>query len=269
MPQGDALRVIDAQIHLAETFGESDLRALLATEPVDLLMVDEYWYRDNPEYSMPSIPLEQGGYRPLSPLAEYLAVSEPSRFGVLRRIDRHDPEAAALIRLLADLPSPRGIRFNLRDAAERCLFADGAYDELLAVAAERGVVVCLLQPNPESAARAVDVIDGLQVVLDHCGYPEAPSDWEAVLDVGGHPSISLKWAHGARLQWDGYGERVQLSRAVSAFGTEGVLWASDLTMDGSGRSWSDLLKIVTEHPEFSSAQKHHLLYENARRLFTD
>jgi predicted TIM-barrel fold metal-dependent hydrolase len=122
-------------------------------------------------------------------------------------------------------------------------------------------------------------------VVDHCGMPvggiphdrseaerarvETPAYFDEVLKLADYPNAALKWAHAqARFGVSDYPFeplRPFLRRAISAFGPERIMWASDNSVIPD-QNWSDLLHAVSDNPDLTAEEKRWILGASARRI---
>lgn len=263
--------VIDAQVHLTLTLDEPALLAAMDALGIAGVVLDEFWHVTKDLRGMPSDPLPDGAFRPLSPLSQAAALKHPDRFAYLQRVERRDPEVTAVMRLLGASPGCRAVRVLLLNADERAAFGDGGYDHILGLAQTAGLPLCVLGVDLASLPAVTARYPDLPIVLDHCGWARNPAHWEEVLRASRLPTVHLKWCHAARAfrTADDLGETTsrEFLRALEAYGTDRVLWAADATEEHSTSTWSDLLEFVTWHPSLSQGDKQQVLSGTARTLF--
>lgn len=263
--------VVDAQVHLTLTLDEPALLAAMDELGIAGVVLDEFWHITDDLRGMPSDPLPDGAFRPLSPLAQAAALKHPDRFAYLQRVERRDPEITAVMRLLGASPGCRAVRVVLLNADERAAFGDGRYDQILGLAQAAGLPLCVLGVDLACLSAVTQRYPDLPIVLDHCGWARNPQHWEQVLQASRLPTVHLKWCHAARAfrTADDLAETTtrEFLRALDAYGTHRVLWAADATEEHSGSTWSDLLAFVTQHPSLSHGDKQQVLSGTARALF--
>ncbi len=263
--------IVDAQVHLTLELDERALLASMDALGIRSAVLDEFWYITDDFRGMPCATLPGGTFRPLSPYAQAASLRHPERFSFLQRVDRRDPEAGGVVRMLGAAPGCRAVRVLPLGREERAAFGEGGYDEILAAAQAAQLPVCVLGVDLATLPLVTRRFPDLPIVLDHCGWARSLEHWEQVLSAGALDTVFLKWSHVFRV----FGAtedplrtaRQELHRAVETFGAERVMWASDLTEDEAGASWSQLLGAVTEDPELSSDDKQWLLSGTARSLF--
>jgi L-fuconolactonase len=265
-----AFDVVDAQVHLTLELDEHGLLASMDALGIRGAVIDEFWGATDEGFT-PCAPLPDGGYRPLSPYAQAAALRHPDRFRYLQRVELRDPERVAVARLLGQAPGCSALRLMLFTDEDRQAFAVGGYDEVLRQAEAEGLPLCLFGTDGPTLRAVTGRLPGLAIVLDHCGCAWDPRLWEDVLAAASIPTVHLKWSHAHRAF--GHGDdpaatiRRQFLRALEAFGAERVLWASDITQERSGASWSDLVAFVRDNPALSRTQKEWVLAGTARSVF--
>jgi predicted TIM-barrel fold metal-dependent hydrolase len=284
--------IVDGQLHVGRGEIESTLKAMDALG-VRSVVIDELWGgklgEGDPTHLQPGFRLPNGAWRTLSPTAEQASLQYPDRFSYLVRVDRRDPDLAALMRVLGSTPHARAVRVQPTwTMAEAGAFAEGAYDELFALAGENGLPVFLFMPGfAELLPRYLAKFPQVTFIVDHCGMPfqqipfdrpeperarvETPAYFDEVLKLADFPNAALKWAHAqARFDVHDYPfERLRpyLRRAISAFGAERIMWASDNSVIPE-HSWTDLLHAVRDAPDLTAEEKRWLLGASARRLLS-
>ena len=92
--------------------------------------------------------------------------------------------------------------------------------------------------------------------------------FDKVLRIAERPNVALKWAH-APTMFDaaGYpnaGTNPYLRKALSAFGAERIMWASDISANQTGESWAELLFAIRNNSDLSQHEKEHVLGNTAR-----
>lgn len=269
-----ALDIVDAQLHLALHPAAAEIEAQMAALGIQSVVLDEYWGRNANDLGIPCAEFANGGYRPLSPLALAATLQRPSRFSFLQRITRRDPKVLSLISVLATTPGCRALRLVLFDRGDQQAFIEGGCDDILRQAQSRGLPLCVLSRDAGSMLRrAASRYSELQLVVDHCGWPKSPQDWNAVLELARFPNVTLKWSHAWRA-FARQGEapadqalQTAFMQALGAFGVERVLWAADVTHDESGASWGELLAFVRDNPALAAADKAWILGRTSRRVF--
>jgi len=254
--------IVDAQIHIGPGGIDEVLSAMNALG-IRAALVDEYWLRNfNNE---PNHPVPNGATRPVAPTAELAAQLHPERFSWLLRIHRADPEYAAIIRQVRDAPGGRALRLDPGlSPDEMRRFATGEYDHICAAAADSGLPLFVFAPdNPEAFARCAGKFPDLRIIVDHCGLfsnsmratigggvpakneIEQLAMFDQVLALADFPNVALKWGHSSAMfdtpAWPGKQLQPVLRRAVSRFGAERIMWASDFSVNQRGESWGELL----------------------------
>ncbi|HSW19952.1 MAG TPA: amidohydrolase family protein, partial [Ramlibacter sp.] len=197
------LDIVDAQLHLSP---HPDLGAI--TTAMDALgirsvMFDELWGRNAQGYSTPCMEFSGGAVRQHSPLAQAAALRDPARFAWLQRVTLRDPALAEWVALLAACGC-RALRVVTFDKDECARFATGGYDELLSLAQEHQLPLCLLARDVATLIQAVAPrFPSLQFVVDHCGWVRKEQHWRDVLSLARLDKVWLKWSHFHRAFGDG------------------------------------------------------------------
>ena len=279
--------IVDAQIHMGPGGIEQVLAAMDALG-IRSVLIDEYWLRgfnNEPHHVLPG-----GGYRPLCPTAEIAAQLHPERFSWLLRVHRLDPDFASIIRQVRDAPSGRALRIDPGMSPEEMRgWAEGGYDHILSAAADAGLPIFVFAPdNPPAFARAAKAFPSLRLIVDHCGVfsnsmratigggaaalsaDEQLALFDQVLALSDLPNVALKWGHASAMfdtpAWPGEGLWPILRQAVSSFGAERVMWASDYSVNQRGESWAELLFGVRGNPQLTEPELRAVLGGTARAL---
>jgi L-fuconolactonase len=139
--------------------------------------------------------------------------------------------------------------------------------------------------------RYLEKFPDLQFIVDHCGMPieagigfldaERPDGSDGhpgpdvayftqVLKLAEWPNVSLKWSHAQGMfgtpsypfqpLWP------QLRRAIDAFGSHRIMWASDHGGNQTGESWAELLFCLRDCPDFTTEEKAWLLGKTLRTV---
>jgi len=282
--------VVDTQLHLGRGRISETLEAMDALG-VRSVLIDEFWGSwdsPDPTHIQPGFALPNGAWRAAWPTAEEASLLHPDRFAYLVRVDRRDPQLESLIEVIGSSPSARAIRlqptWTLQEAQ---VFAEGGYDDVLSLAREAGLPVCLFIPgHAEHLAPYAERFPEVRLVIDHCGMgfpgippgrPEAEASrtleasyFDEVLKLARYPNVFLKWSHAqdrfGAADYPYEGLRPLLRNAIAAFGAERLMWASDKTVM-FGHTWADLLFAIRDNPDLTIAEKSAILGGTARRVF--
>lgn len=263
---------IDAQVHLSLELNQDALLASMDSLGIKGVIVDEFWHFNERGHGMPCTALPDGSSRPISPLAEAAAMQWPERFCYLQRINRNDPMIENVLALLGSNPACKAIRLMLVNSAERKAFADGGYDQILRLAEQHDLTVCIFVVDTAAMAKVARNFPNIRFVLDHCGWARSPEHWTDILALSALSNVAMKWGHTAKafqqqLRTNAQAEAVELQRAIDAFSVERMMWVGDITHDESGRSWSELLELVRASSQLSDSDKEWILGRAARRWF--
>jgi predicted TIM-barrel fold metal-dependent hydrolase len=263
--------VVDAQLHLSLALTEECTLASMDALGIRSLIIDELWHFTEDGRAMPCVVLPGNVQRALSPYALAASLKHPDRFAFLQRVHYRDPQLAAVVAELASTPACIAIRIVLPNATERDVFATGGYDEVFSLAQRHNLPLCMLGIDTAALPDILARFPGVRFVLDHCGYARSPQHWEEILELGQHTNLWFKWGHPHRafrkFPDPDAAMRRGLVQVVEAYGAQRVMWASDLTFDDSGWTWSQLLALVRDNPELSLDHKQWILAGTARKLF--
>lgn len=278
--------IIDTQIHIGPGKIEETLAAMDALG-IQSALIDEYWLSDMFAYH-PNHPLENGAIRPVCPTAELASQMYPERFSWVLRVDKDDPEFAAIIRMIKTSPAGRGIRLipgmtpqGVKD------FSEGAYDHLLAAAAENDLPVFLHLPDhPEAIGERARKFPSLRIIVDHCGLfhnhmramygkdaitlsdEEQLALYDRVLRLSEFDNIALKWAHASTMfnipAFPGEKLRPILRDTIRHFSADRIMWASDFSVNQRGESWSELLYGMKCNTDLTEQEASAILGDTAR-----
>ena len=283
--------IVDAQIH----FGPGSIDEVLAAMDalgITACLVDEFWGLDTwgPGYTLPN-----GTFRPTRPTVELAAALHPKRFAYVARVERTDPEVLSLIRIARDDPNARAIRMiPAVTAAEVSAFAGNDYQAIFAAAAEAGMPVFLfIAGHVELLPRYLERFRDVTFIVDHCGMPmeagvamldaatpqgAAPHPgpdiayFDQVLKLAEYPNVALKWSHAqgmfGELDYPSPGLIPHLRRAISAFGAERIMWASDMGGNQTGETWTQLLHYLLDSDGVTPQEKTWLFGKTVRTLLS-
>lgn len=283
------MEIVDSQIHFGPGGIEETLAGMDALG-ISAVLADEFWGLDNwgPGYTLPN-----GVLRVTTPTVELAAHQYPERFSYAKRVDRSDPEAESLIRMIKDAPGARALRIlPALTAVELEAFGGDGYDKMLSLAETLGLpVFAYIAGHVELVPRHLEKFPKLQFIVDHCGMPieqgisfldeETPDGGQAhagpdvayfdeVLKLGAYPNVALKWSHAqgmfGELDYPSPGLIPYLRRAIDAFGVERIMWASDHGGNQTGESWGDLVYYLRDCPEFSDTEKEWLMGRTVRTV---
>jgi len=163
----------------------------------------------------------------------------PEKFCVMGLLDPRQPDAAAQLYGYAQEAGMRGVRFLLNTAERIQPYEDGCMDDLWPVAEDLGLPVALLIPGRlEVAAHVARKYPRLKIIVDHLGVPRASLGEMAfkhlpeLLRLADLPNIHVKAAGVGDYALDPFpfsSLDAPLQAIFSAFGSERVMWGSDLS----------------------------------------
>lgn len=289
--------IVDSQIHLGPGHIEETLAAMDALG-IKSALIDEFWLGTA---LMPSYTILDGSLRRATyPTSELASLTHPDRFSYLARVDRRDPEMRSIIRLLGDRPQARALRIAPGlSRTEVSALAEGGYDDLFSAALQSGLTVIFvaIPGNAPALKPSLEKYPDLKFVIDHCGMPTPAASRQKYAELAGsdlppmgdtsdergkavefdkvlrlaaeHANVGLKWAHAQRMFGvSGYpfvGLRSYLKKALTSFGAERVMWASDASANQTGETWAELLFWLIDNPDLSTSERTQLLGGTARR----
>jgi len=268
------LDIIDAQFHLSHVLGTSELIPAMDALGISGMVTDELWGRDARDHPIPSIEIP-GGFRPVSPLAQAAATLYPERFCYLQRLNRHDPQIAEVVKILANTTGCRAVRASMRNETEWAAFRAGGYDQILGLAQEYELPIFVLGRNAgELLAEVPRRYPALKLIIDHCGWldphGDIPTQWTKVLQMAQHPNVFLKWCHANHFfgRADDTKNTLQHAflQAKAAFSAERIMWASDTTHEQSRQTWCGLLEFVASNEALSQREREWMLGKTVRSV---
>lgn len=264
------LDIIDAQAHIFLTIGEQEALAAMNALGIQGVMIDEVWSIVGEEIA-PFVRLANGTRRPVSPRAEAASLKHPERFSYIQRIERTDPQLADLLSVYAGSSGCRSVRIDLRLPEERQAFMNGGYDQLISLVQRHDMPLSLLgRDTGATVAGTIARFPDLRFILDHCGSPRTPEQWEEVLPLAKFKNVWMKWSGPGKAFGGAYpfSEALkQFSRAIDTFGVERLMWATDFTQNETGDSWADLLNYIRESTLLGGADKERFFAGTAREVF--
>lgn len=266
------LDIVDAQFHLEPAQDAASSLAAMDALGIRSAVLDELWSIDEQGQPVPHARLTNGACRPLSPLAIRAALEHPDRFSFLQRVVRDDPQLGQLIPVLATTPGCRSLRISILTEEERARFAAGEWDEVMQLAQQHQLPLSVfIEDAGRLLPRAARRFDGLQFIVDHCGWARTPAQWDEVLELARLPNTWLKWSHARRTfrrhPEPEAAQQREFIRALGAFGAERVLWAGDASYEESNATWSELLAFVRDNTALSEGDRTWVLGRTARRVF--
>ncbi|MBQ9953944.1 MAG: amidohydrolase [Eggerthellaceae bacterium] len=283
--QNFGLDVVDTQVHIGPG-GIQEMLGAMKAVGVKSVLLDEYWFVDMT--GKPYVVLENEEIRPILPTAEVAALTYPESFAYLRRIKRRDPEAVSLVRQVADSPYGKAIRLDVGlNPLEVMQLGEGGFDHILAAAQECGLPVFIYASDyPEVIEGVANRFPNLKIIIDHCGVFSGfmreqewtvvqPCSWEEhlamydkVLALAKYPNVALKWSHASEIfagaAYPGDTLVPYLRKAIDAFGSERVMWASDHSALMTGETWAETLFGVKGVAGLTDEEKANVLGKTAR-----
>jgi predicted TIM-barrel fold metal-dependent hydrolase len=286
-PNGTAISVVDAQVHLNFIGGvEAGLAAMNAVG-VDRVIIDEWWGFDEHGARKPSYRLADGAVRHEYPLAVEAAMRYPERFSYTGWVDRRDPDLDSVVARIRANPHQPCIRLVIRPQdGEDAAFRAGDYDRLLAAAQSHEVPVMACVPTLHLPQRTELLVPRfrkfheLQFIIDHCGVLPLsdddvarnfarPESLDLPLAFAEFANVAIKWSLAPMLSDRPfpYADLLPyLRRFIDAFGAERIMWASDNTQIKTS-CWAQLLYYLLLTESLSDNEKDWILSKTARNVF--
>lgn len=202
------------------------------------------------------------------------AARYPGRFAVVSPISPHTPDAEARIAAFRRRPFALGIRVILLPEEKRSFDTSG-FRRIFA-AAEAVDVPVFIAPGGKLAGLENVARDHpcLKMVLDHLGLMPGKREYpfehlEAVLDLARFDNVFLKWSAAPRLARETFPfEDIWpvLLRTMHAYGTERLMWGSDITQHLSELTYLQSVDFVRVSPHLSAREKELILGGNVRSV---
>src|SRR5579859_6964017 len=301
----DAMEIVDAQVHLNQLVPDwrtaaTDSVIATSIQVMDAVGVKAALIAESRGFDSRMRPalgpeLPNGAIRAEFPFSERAVAQHPDRFAYLVRIDIKDPEVERIVGEVRQKPGALCMRIvPIPDTGEVAALERGEFEPLFAAAERSRVpVFAWLPARSHLLVPYLRKFPRLLFVLDHCGVGVAPphtgqiaptlassmtptraarvAQLDQVLDLAQYPNLALKWSHAPTLLSEqGYPYRdvlPLLRRAIEAFGSERVMWASDFTQARAeaGQSWAETLYYLLDSDLLSETEKGWLLGRSVRQ----
>jgi predicted TIM-barrel fold metal-dependent hydrolase len=281
--------IVDSQVHLNRLGAnwentDTQVRVEYAVATMDALgltavLIDEWAGFANPVTKRGHLPghfLPNGAMRGEHPFSEKAVELYPDRFAYVARIDPLDPELESLMASVHSRPGALCLRIvPIPEAGELELFERGGFDALFASAERHEVPIFAWFPGrSHMLAAPLEKYPGLQLILDHCGLSRDEGNFahqlDRVCEMARFPNLALKWCHApsqlSRQDYPFADVLPYLRRALDAFGSERVMWASDHTQSKTHHSWAEALFYLRDADQLSATEKEWLLGRAARTI---
>jgi L-fuconolactonase len=263
--------IVDAQIHLFITMDPTAALAVMDSLGIQAAVIDEFRGYDANDQPMPGYKTEQGIFRSTASGAASVSAQYPERFAWLLRIDPFDHGYERLMEEVKASPQGRAIRLGARGETPARHLAEGAFTDYFRTAERLGLPMFVLTLNNshllEPYAKA---FPDLRIVIDHCGLPQTPADYDQVLALAKYRNVHVKWCHAPRVfgatSYPFAEARPYLARTLDAFGRERVMWASDFTASRGLYNWSEAFYYMRDNPGLSEGDKEWVLGRTARTV---
>jgi L-fuconolactonase len=201
---------------------------------VDAIVVDEWVGMDATGHQAPNIVDHQGVRHYTYELSGFAARRYPERFSWLGRLDPCGPDLPGLVAEMKETPGRRYLRVDplrwVPGQIER--FARGGYGPVFHAAREHELPVSVwVEPGHLASLEPyLRQYPDVPILVDHAARHAAAN--ETIFRLSSYENLSLKWSGTESVSYRGYpypGVVPLLLRAIHAFGSKRVLWASDWT----------------------------------------
>jgi L-fuconolactonase len=263
--------IVDAQIHLFITMEPTAALAVMDSLGIQAALIDEFRGYDDAGDPRPGYRTEQGIFRATSSGAAAAAEAHPERFAWLLRIDPFDADFERLMSDVKAVPQGRAIRLIARSEKEKRYLAEGGCMDYFRAVQRLGLPLFVLTAGNSALLEPyAKAFPDLPIVIDHCGLPQAPAEYDAVLALAKCRNVFVKWCHAPRVfgasKYPFPEARPYLARTLDSFGRERVMWASDFTASRGLYNWSEALYCMHDNPNLSDGDKEWLLGRTARTV---
>jgi predicted TIM-barrel fold metal-dependent hydrolase len=271
------MEIIDAQVHLRRTplkgpkFSPDRPISNDITYPIDAAVAAM-------EAVGVSGAVVDGGSEDENRYAIEAAQQYPGQLGPIAILDVAAKDITERVQEAKNVQGMLGARAFVRTRSEVDAYWSATYDPFLRAAQSCGLPVFIL------GFRHLDVyvdianrFPTLQIIVDHVGMPQPPWEQddpplaalEEVMKLSSLPNVALKLCGMptySRQQYPYHDIWPALHRIVDGFGTNRVMWASDLSRLFGLFTYADLLGYILHTCELSVAEKSELLGGAARRV---
>ena len=250
---GDAMQIIDAQIHLWSSGLPSNLSHIqvahfTAEETIPLM----------DEAGVDAAIIHPPGWDPGSTELAFAAVRNyPGRFAIMCAVPLEQPESRTRIATCRQQRGMLGLRYGfLSDPARRWL-RDGTIDWLWAAAEDAGVPIAMLATDSlREIGGIAERHPGLRLTLDHLGGrggtstlkdAAAMTHMPELLALAKHPNVAVKATGVPHYSGEPYpfpALHAYLRQVYDAFGPDRMFWGTDITKMPC--SWRQCVTMFTE-----------------------
>ena len=203
----------------------------------------------------------------------------PGRFAAVIRVDPFSPDALSDLDFWAKQRGAQGLRHLLGG------FTPGNWDKGKSLypfwekIRELGIVVGFMA-QPHQAAMVKDLLrlfPEVPVIIDHLGLPskdESPEypSFEKILELAEFPQVYIKMSGLPVFSKEKYPHQDMIGcaeRAVNAFGSERVVWATDFCFTVGAHNYHEGIEIVEDHmPFLNEEDKDWIFFKTILKLFS-
>lgn len=256
------MKMIDAHVHAAignrkfpEDFPVEDLIGRMDAAGVEKAVVVQSKLRNGMDSDYPAEAVKRYPKRLVAVSGSVLAA----------------PEAVSKLRHRIEVWGARGVRI-FWDSSN---LNEPGFDAYWRTAAALGIPVLIAGEAryPELGALAARFPE-LKLVLDHLGNPDFAKGFPAgILDLAGHPSISVKFSTHTIAEAGEHGLAPQqvLDRTVAAFGADRMMWGSNYPASHEPewpyQATIDVAKAMTAG--YRAEERRRILFGTAARLWPE
>lgn len=272
--------VVDSQIHLFMTMTDDVAVAVMDQVGISAALIDEAWALQ--EFGgMPYLPLPGGGRRPIAASGIAASARRPDRFSYLLRVNPQDPDIEFVLREARASPGCRALRMIADTPDEVTALAKGDRMKFFEAVARVGMPLFVGTRGPlKEFEPYIRSFPSLPFIVDHCGGPRQPENFEHMLELAQYPNVFAKWVHAPvyffGTEYPFPEVRPFLVRTLERFGRERVMWGSDFTMvemvaldfgrEPMNYSWAESLFYMRDNPDLSAGDLEWVLGRTLRTV---
>jgi L-fuconolactonase len=200
-------------------------------------------------------------------------------FAVVGVLDPFSLEVEEDVAAFRETPFALGLRIVALSGQRLGWLRAGGYERLTAAAERVELPVFVYAPrNLDLVEALAERRPGIPIVLDHIGLPQPPilapdedpwTDFAHVLQLARLPNVALKCTALPTLSSSSY-PFVDLwpfvHRLIQAYGSERLMWGTDITRDAIDHTYDEALGYVLETDELGPNEKAQLLGGTLRTL---
>jgi L-fuconolactonase len=207
------------------------------------------------------------------------AAAHPKRFSAIALIDPTRPDIEEHVATWRRRPGALGFRIFAMTDEDTARIKGGEFTKLLATAERHEVPICICSWNH------LDTVDyicrtypDLCLVVDHTGLAQPPfathedpfHDLPKLLGLAKHPNVAVKLTAVptmSREKFPFHDIWAPLYRMIDAYGTERLMWGTDITRVGGHHTYQQGRDYVFEMDKLSESEREALMGKSLRRVF--